>query len=99
MLAEKAFKDFVRRLCYCVVAFLLVSVLWRITLTLQHPFTHLFFPMDRERFIEVDRGTACGHRSVVAADRETGVLYLFIEDGGVSPLFQSDGELMIYDAG
>lgn len=68
-------------------------------ITLQHPSTHLFFPADREKFVEIDRGMACGHRSVVAADRETGVLYLFTEDGGVSPLFQSDGELMIYDAG
>lgn len=98
MLTEKAFKDFSRRLCCCVVAFLLVSVLGRVMITLQHPSTYLFFPADRERFIEVDRGTACGHRSVVAADRETGVLYLFTENG-VSPLFQSDGELMIYDAG
>ena len=94
MLTEKTFKDFARRLCCCVVASLLVSVLGRVMITLQHPSTHLFFPADRERFIEVDRGTACGHRSVVAADRETGVLYLFTEDG-VSPLFQSDGELMI----
>lgn len=98
MLTEKDFKDFLRRLCYCVVAFLLVSVLGRVMITLQHPSTHLFFPAVRERFIEVDRGAACGHRSVVAADRETGVLYLFTEDG-VSPLFQSDGELMTYDAG
>ena len=98
MLAEKAFKDFLRRLCYCVVAFLLVGVLWRVVITLQRPSTHIFFPADRERFIEVDRGTACGHRSVVAADRETGVLYLFTENG-VSPLFQNDGELMIYDEG
>lgn len=98
MLTEKAFKDFLRRLCYCGVAFLLVGVLGRVMITLQHPSTHLFFPADRERFIEVDRGIACGHRSVVAADRETGVLYLFTEDG-VSPLFQSDGELMTYDAG
>ena len=95
MLTEKAFKDFLRRLCYCVVAFLLVGVLGRVVITLQHPSTHLFFPADR--FIEVDRGMACGHRSVVAADRETGVLYLFTENG-VSPLFQNDGELMIYDA-
>lgn len=98
MSTEKAFKDFSRRLCYCIVGFLLVGVLGRVAITLQHPSTHLFFPADRERFIEVDRGTACGHRSVVAADRETGVLYLFTEDG-ISPLFQSDGELMIYDAG
>ena len=98
MLTEKAFKDFLRRLCCCVVAFLLVGVLGRVMITLQHHSTHLFFPVDRERFIEVDRGTACGHRSVVAADRETGVLYLFTEDG-VSPLFQNDGELMIYDEG
>lgn len=99
MLTEKAFKDFSRRLCYCVVALLLVGVLGRVMITLQHPSTHLFFPTDRERFIEVDRGTACGHRSVVAADRETGVLYILTDDGGISPLFQSDGELMIYDAG
>ena len=98
MLTEKAFKNFLRRLFYCVVAFLLVGVLWRVVITLQHPSTHTFFPADRERFIEVDRGTACGHRSVVAADRETGVLYLFTENG-VSPLFQNDGELMIYDEG
>ena len=98
MLTEKAFKDFLRRLCCCVVAFLLVGVLGRVMITLQHPSTHIFFPADRERFIEVDRGTACGHRSVVAADRETGVLYLFTENG-VSPLFQNDGELMIYDEG
>ena len=98
MLTEKAFKDFLRRLCYCVVAFLLVGVLWRVVITLQRPSTHIFFPADRERFIEVDRGTACGHRSGVAADRETGVLYLFTENG-VSPLFQNDGELMIYDEG
>ncbi len=98
MLAEKAFKDFVRRLCYCAVTFLLVGVLGRVIITLQHPSTHIFFPADRERFIEVDRGTACRHRSVVAADRETGVLYLFTENG-VSPLFQNDGELMIYDEG
>lgn len=98
MLTEKAFKGFLRRLCYCVVAFLLVGVLWRVVITLQRPSTHIFFPADRERFIEVDRGTACGHRSVVAADRETGVLYLFTENG-VSPLFQNDGELMIYDEG
>ena len=98
MLTEKAFKDFLRRLCYCVVAFLLVGVLWRVVITLQRPSTHILFPADRERFIEVDRGTACGHRSVVAADRETGVLYLFTENG-VSPLFQNDGELMIYDEG
>ena len=68
-------------------------------ITLQHPSTHLFFPADRERFIEIDRGMACGYRSVIAADRETGILYLFTEDGGVSPLFQGDGELMIYDEG
>ena len=98
MLTEKAFKDFLRRLCYCVVAFLLVGVLWRVVITLQHPSTHIFFPADRERFIEVDRGTACGHRSVVAADRETGVLYVVTEDG-VSPLFQNGGELMICDEG
>lgn len=98
MSTEKVFKDFARRLCCCVAACLLVGVLGRVMITLQHPSTHLFFPADRERFIEVDRGTACGHRSVVAADRETGVLYLFTENG-VSPLFQSDGELMIYDAG
>lgn len=98
MSTEKVFKDFVRRLCCCVAACLLIWVLGRVMITLQHPSTHLFFPADRERFVEVDRGTACGHRSVVAADRETGVLYLFIEDG-VSPLFQSDGELMIYDEG
>ena len=98
MLTEKAFKDFLRRLCYCVVAFLLVGVLGRVVITLQRPSTHIFFPVDRGRFIEVDRGTACGHRSVVAADRETGVLYLFTESG-VSPLFQNDGELMIYDEG
>ena len=98
MLTKKAFKDFLRRLCYCVVAFLFVGVLWRVVITLQRPSTHIFFPADRERFIEVDRGTACGHRSVVAADRETGVLYLFTENG-VSPLFQNDGELMIYDEG
>lgn len=98
MSTEKVFKDFVRRLCCCVAACLLIGVLGRVMITLQHPSTHLFFPADRERFIEVDRGTACGHRSVVAADRETGVLYLFTEDG-VSPLFQSDGELMTYDAG
>lgn len=99
MLTEKTFKDFLRRLCCCVVAFLLVGVLGRVMITLQHPSTHLFFPADRERFIKVDRGTACGHRSVVAADRETGVLYILTDDGGISPLFQSDGELMIYDAG
>ena len=98
MSTEKAFKDFVRRLCCCVAACLLIGVLGRVIFTLQYPSTHLFFPTDRERFIEVDRGVACGHRSVVAADRETGVLYLFTENG-VSPLFQSDGELMIYDAG
>lgn len=98
MLTEKAFKDFLRRACYCIVAFLLVGVLGKVVITLQHPSTHLFFPTDRERFIEVDRGTACGHRLVVAADRETGVLYLFTENG-ISPLFKSDGELMIYDAG
>lgn len=99
MLTESVVKDFLRRLCYCVVAFLLVGVLGRVMVTLQHPSTHLFFPADRERFIEVDRGMACGYRSVVAADRETGVLYILTEDGGISPLFQSDGELMIYDAG
>lgn len=98
MLTEGVVKDFLRRLCYCVVAFLLVGVLGRVMVTLQHPSTHLFFPADRERFIEVDRGMARGHRSVVAANRETGVLYLFTDDGGISPLFQSDGELMIYDA-
>ena len=98
MLTEKAFKDFMRRACYCVVAFLLVGVLGRVVITLQHPSTHLFFSADRERFIEIDRGMACGHRSVIAADRETGVLYLFTENG-ISPLFQNDGELMIYDAG
>lgn len=99
MLTEGVVKDFLRRLCYCVVAFLLVGVLGRVMITLQYPSTHLFFPADRERFIEVDRGMACGHRSVVAADRETGVLYILTDDGGISPLFQSDGELMIYDAG
>ena len=98
MLTEKAFKDFLRRLCYCVVAFLLVGVLGRVMITLQHHSTHLFFPADRDRFIEVARGVARGHRSVVAADRETGVLYLFTENG-VSPLFQDDGELMIYVEG
>ena len=98
MLTEKAFKDFLRRLCYCVVTFLLVGVLGRVIITLQHPSTHLFFPSDRERFIEVDRGMACEHRSVVAADRETGVLYLFTENG-VSPLFRNDRELMTSDEG
>ena len=98
MLTENAFKDFLRRLYYCVVAFLLIGVLWRVVITLQRPSTHIFFPADRVRFIEVDRGTACGHRSVVAADRETGVLYLFTESG-VSPLLQNDGELMMNDEG
>ena len=91
------FKDFVRRLIITVLLCSLVFVAMQTIESLQHRPTHLFFPADRERFIEVDRGMACGHRSVVAADRETGVLYIFTDDGGISPLFQNDGELMIYD--
>ena len=92
------FKDFVRQLIITVLLCSLVLVAPRVIDSLQHRPTHLFFPVDRERFIEVDRGVACGHRSVVAADRETGVLYIFTDNGGISPLFQNDGELMIYDA-
>lgn len=98
MLNESIIKDFLRRLCYCVVAFLFVGVLGRVMISLRHPASHLFFPSDRERFIEVDRGDVLGTRSVVAADRVTGVLYL-VTDHGVCPLYQEDGSLMIYDEG
>lgn len=92
------FKDFVRRLIITALLCSIILIAPQIIDSLQHKPTHLFFLADRERFIEVDRGVACGHRSVVAADRETGVLYIFTDDGGISPLFQNDGELMIYDA-
>lgn len=33
----------------------------------------------------------------VVYDRYTGVMYLYTYSGGFSPLYQEDGNLMIYD--
>ena len=98
MLNESVIKDFLRRLVCCVIACLFIAVAGKIIISLRQSASHLFFPSDRERFIEVDRGDVLGTRSVVAADRITGVLYL-VTDHGVCPLYQEDGSLMIYDAG
>lgn len=87
------------RACVCVVLCLLVIVGFRVAATTRQPRTGLFFPIDRERFVQVDRGSVLGAAASVIADRETGVLYLVTENNGITPLYQNDGCLMIYDEG
>lgn len=86
------------RACICVALCLLLFVGHRVIATTRQPRTGLFFPTDRERFISVDRGAVLGAAANVIADRETGVLYLVTENG-ITPLYQNDGCLMIYDEG
>lgn len=86
------------RACICVVLCLLLLVGYKVVFTMRLPQTGLFFPADRERFIPVDNGEVLGSDAMVAADRTTGVLYLFTENG-ITPLYQNDGCLMIYDEG
>lgn len=59
--------------------------------------TGTFFPADRNRFIVIDTGWENGAYMDVVYDRYTGVMYLHTYSGGFSPLYQEDGNLMIYD--
>lgn len=57
-----------------------------------------FFKDGEERFIKVDDGSMCGYPATVYADSITGVMYIFVgPSGSLSPLYNSDGTLMIYD--
>lgn len=52
------------------------------------------------RFFLVDRSVDFGLAATVSiyCDSVTGVLYLYI-NGGITPLYNSDGSLMLYDEG
>lgn len=63
-----------------------------------------FVDKGESRFIFVDEWYEYNHlgRCYVYADKVTGVMYLYINDGykgGMTPLYNSDGTLMIYDEG
>lgn len=57
---------------------------------------------DEDRFVLVDSNhNDMGNRDIdIYADTDTGVMYMFVRDAyqaGLSPLYNSDGTLMIYD--
>lgn len=57
---------------------------------------------DENRFILIDENHHdIGNRDIyIYADVDTGVMYMFVRAGyeaGLSPLYNSDGTLMIYD--
>lgn len=54
------------------------------------------FPNDRELFIPVDKGEVLGRDAFVVADRNTGIMYIYT-NGALSPLYNEDGELRIYE--
>ena len=59
---------------------------------------------DSPRFILVDRSVDFGLAATVSiyCDSVTGVLYMYIDgtyNGGITPLYNSDGSLMLYDEG